>query len=188
MAKSRPNKLDPFAERLREWTAEGKTLKQMQDALREDGCACSLSSLSDFLARRRQASLEEAMFAQIASGGAMNRQLDSAFKENPAPDIERLIQVTKTLVMSLQVKGVADPRLLSLANAMQQTVLNYVSGRTKAELEARKLEQGERKLAILEAKAKQADAAKGLLEDGELSATQRESRMRELFGMAAKAS
>jgi DNA-binding phage protein len=184
MAKSRANKLDPFAERLREWSAEGKTLKQMQDALREDGCACSLSSLSDFLARARQASLEEAMFAQIASGGQMNRQLDVAFKENPAPDIERLIQVTKTLVMSLQVKGVADPRLLSLANSMQQTVLDYLSGKTKAEIEQRKLEQGERKLVILEAKAKLADQAKGVLEDRALSEEQRASRMRELFGMA----
>jgi hypothetical protein len=49
------------------------------------------------------------------------------------------------LVMSLQVKGAADPELLRLANSMQQTVLNYMSGVTKAALEERKLTLSESK-------------------------------------------
>ena len=182
--KARANKLDPFSGRIKEWAAEGKTLAAMREQLKADGCSCSLSSLSDYLARCRQEALEADLFAQIASGGRMNREMDAAFAANPAPEIERLIQVSKTLVMSLQVKGVADPKMLGLANAMQQTVLNYLSGRTRAEIETRKLEQGERKLAILEAKAALADSAKGVLEDTALNEEQRSARMRELFGMS----
>lgn len=139
------NKLDPFRERLAEWQAEGKTLAAMQSALREDGCQASLSSLSEYLGRMRKEELEKRIFETIASGGRMNREMDAAFAANPAPAVERLIEVSKSLVMSLQVQGVANPKLLVLANAMQQTVLTYLSGRTKAELEARKLELSESK-------------------------------------------
>ena len=182
--KSRPNKLDPFAGRLKEWAAEGKTLQQMREALRSDGCSCSLSSLSDYLARQRQAAQEQEMFGLIASGGRMNKELDAAFASNPAPGIERLIEISKSLVMSLQVQGMANPDNLRLANSMQQTVLNFLSGETRARIETRKLEQGERKLAILEAKAALGDSAKGVLEDTALNEEQRSARMRELFGMS----
>ena len=143
--KQRANKLDPFSGRIKEWAAEGKTLAAMREQLKADGCSCSLSSLSDYLARCRQELLEANLFAQIASGGRMNREMDAAYAANPAPEIERLIQVSKTLVMSLQVKGVGDTKMLGLANSMQQTVLNYLSGRTRAELEARKIELAESK-------------------------------------------
>lgn len=133
------NKLDPFGERLDEWRASGKTLAQMQAALKDDGCAAALSSISEFLSRRSEERMQKELFASIATGGRMNRELDAAYQENPDPDVAQLIRVTKTLTMSLQVRGVADPKLLGLANSMLQTVLNYLSGKTKAELEGRKL-------------------------------------------------
>ena len=43
--------------------------------------------------------------------------------------------------------------------------------------------QQDRKIALLEKKAAQADAAKGLLENKELSETERAARMREVFGL-----
>jgi hypothetical protein len=110
--KDRPNKLDQFATRLDEWAAEGKTLAQMQAALKEDGCSASLSSLSDFLARRRSELCRAAFRPRSRAGGKMLKELDSAYAENPAPDIEQLIRVSKTLIMSLQVQGAANPKLL----------------------------------------------------------------------------
>ena len=154
--KARPNKLDPFASRLREWVAEGKTLAQMQAALLEDGCRVALSSISDFLARQRQAEAEERMFGVIASGGAMNRKLDAAYQENPAPELDRLIELTKSLTMSLQVHGAANPKLLSIAQGFLSTVVDYVSGKTRAEFERERLSQGGRKLALLEQKMSEA--------------------------------
>lgn len=143
--KARPNKLDPFASRLDEWAAAGKTLAEMQAELKADGCNVALSGLSQWLARRRSAALERNLFELIATGGQMNRELDSAFRENPEPSVERLIQVTKSLVMSLQVQGTANPKMLSLANSMQQTVLNYLSGETKAKIALRQVGLSEQK-------------------------------------------
>lgn len=154
--KQRANKLDPFKERLREWEAAGKTLMQMQTELQADGCRCALSSIGDYLARMRQEDMERSLFAMIATGGRMNRELDAAFEKNPEPDVERLIQVTKTLIMSLQVQGTANPKMLGLANSMQMTVLSYLSGKTKAALEARKLELSESKYRDLVAEKKRA--------------------------------
>src|SRR5580765_2794495 len=116
------NKLDPFAARLEEWALEGRTLADMQKELRADGCTVALSSLSEYLSRRRQAKLEQQLFASIATGGRMNKELDQAYSDNPAPDVEQLIRVSKTLIMSLQVQGSTNPKLLLLADSMQQTV------------------------------------------------------------------
>jgi len=154
--KARPNKLDQFAARLDEWEREGKTLAQMQAGLLEDGCQVALSSLSEFLARKRQERAEQDMFALIASGAQMNQKLDAAFQENPAPQLERLIEISKSLVMSLQVHGKANPKLLQLANNTLAMVLEYTSGKTKADLSREKLSQGDRRLKVLESKVREA--------------------------------
>jgi hypothetical protein len=184
MSKQKASKLDPYAESLRGLDKEGKTLAEMQEWLKAEGVTVSSGRLSEFLESLRQAEDEQRIFGLIASGGRMNSELDKAYEENPAPGIDRLITVTKSLVMSLQVKGAADPKLLSLANSMQQTVLNYTTGVTKAALEQQKLSIAERKLKLLETKAQQADQAKGILENKELSEEQKRLRMREVFGIS----
>jgi len=178
--KARPNKLDPFAARIDDWEREGKTLAEMQADLREDGCKVALSSLSEFLARKRQELAEREMFAVIASGGKMNRELDAAFAANPAPEVERLIDISKTLIMTLQVNGRANPKLLALANGMQQTVLDYMSGKARAALEGEKLKQGERKLKLLEEAAERASKTEAVL-DSNLSSDDQAKRIREIF-------
>lgn len=146
---SAKNKLDPYAARIADWVAEGMEQKVMREELRKDGLTVSASSLSVYISRMQDQADQERLFGLIATGGQMNAELDAAFKKNPAPGIDRLIQVTQSLVMSLQIKGVADPKLLSLANSMQQTVLNFVSGQTKAELEHRKLDLQEQKFQVV---------------------------------------
>lgn len=178
--KARPNKLDPYAARLDEWELGGKTLDEMREQLKLDGCSVAVSSLSEYLARRRRERMERELFAQIASGARMNRELDAAYKENPEPGVERLMRVSQTIIASLQVKGAADAKMLSLANTMQQTLLNYLTGQTRAEIERRKLDQGERKLALLEKKAAQADAAEKVLGQN-ISSEEQAARLREIF-------
>jgi hypothetical protein len=154
--KQRPNKLDPFGERLDAWAAEGRTLAQMREELRKDGVTVAVSQIGEFLARRRQAALEERLFGMISNGARMNSELDRAYEAAPAPEVERLIQVTKTLIMSLQVEGAANPDFLKLANSMQQTVLNYLTGVNRARIEERKLELQESKYRDLVAEKKRA--------------------------------
>jgi DNA-binding phage protein len=178
--KTRASKLDQFAERFDEWEVQKLTLEQMAEQLALDGCQVSLSRLSVYLSSRRMAKLQERLFDTIATGGQMNKDLDAAFKSNPAPEMDQLIRVTKTLVMSLQVKGTADPEMLKLANSMQQTVLSYLTGVTRASLEERKLQLGERKVALLEKKAAAYDQAKDVLAS-ELSPEQQRQALKEIL-------
>lgn len=143
--KSKPSKLDQFAEKLDEWELKKFTLDQIAGELHELGCDVSCSRLSNYLASRREQRLQEHLFTTIATGGRMQKELAAAYAKNPAPEIQQLIEVSKTLIMSLQVQGAANPEWLKLANAMQQTVLNYLSGETRAKLEARKIELSESK-------------------------------------------
>lgn len=159
--KKRANKLDQFASRLKEWAAEGKSLEQIRDGLKADGCVAALSSISEYLRRQREEDAEASMLARIANGGEMNAELDRAYAKCPEElqdSIGRLMKVMQTNIMTLQVHGAANPKLLTLANSMSQTMLNYLSGLTKAKLEDRKLGLTERRVAVLEdsqARAKQ---------------------------------
>jgi hypothetical protein len=56
-------------------------------------------------------------------------------------------------------------------------------GQTKAGFEREKIDISKRKLNLLETKAKQADAARGILTNPELSEEQKAARMRENFGI-----
>lgn len=183
MSKQKSSKLDPFAESLREMDKEGKTLAEVQAWLKEEGCVVSVSRLAEYLESLRQLESEQQLFTLIASGGRMNKELDQAYRENPAPNLDQLITVTKSLVMSLQVKGAADPKLLNLANSMQQTVLAYTMGQTKHALEQQKLAIADRRTKLLEKKAEAFDQAQGILGNHELSDEEKKIRMRELFGI-----
>ncbi len=174
------NKLDPFAERLVAWRSEGRTISDMQKELLADGCKASQSSISEFLSARQRESDHEEFLRLVASGGEMNRKLDDAYSKNPDPEIGQLIRMGKTLVMTLQVEGAKDQKKLKMAKAWMDTILTFISGRTKAELEKQKLEQGERKLQLLEEKARKADAAEAVT-GSNLSAEQKAERMREIF-------
>lgn len=178
--KHRKNKLDPFAARLEQWEAEDKTLAEMQAALKQDGLTISTGSLSLYLSAQREARLQERLFDMIATGGRMNADLDKAFARNPAPEIARLNQVVKTLVMSLQVQGTANPELLELATQLYRTVLEF------AKLEAKQRDQSlaERRVELLEKKAAQSDATEKVLSDAELTPEQREQRIKEIYGRA----
>src|ERR1039458_93693 len=126
------NKLDPFRARILEWVAEGKEQKEILVLLKSDGCSCAPSSLSDYLALRRREQLEADVIGNIRSGREMLRKLDAAYEDNPEPAIAELIRVSKTLILSLQIEGAADLDKLRMATVMQQMVLNYLSGETKA--------------------------------------------------------
>ncbi len=182
------NKLDPFRARLMEWVAEGKSQREMLGRLKEDGCSCSPSSLSNYLSLRRREDMEAAMLGNVASGREMLRKLDVAYRDNPEPAIAELIRVSKTLILSLQVEGTANPDLLRLSNSMQQTVLNYLSGERKVELEGRKLDLALDKFQFEAAKACLAvlPALKVISQDNGLSDGDKIDAIRlKLFGVVA---
>lgn len=179
--KSKPSKLDAFAERLDEWFGiEKKTLSEVQEQLKLDGCVVSLSRLSDWWAARQSQLMQERLLAQISSGARQCKEVEKEFGNSPPPELETLIKLHRVLILKLSTAAVADPEILSMASQMMKPIIAFAKVQESAE--SRKLD--ERKLALMEAKAVQADKAKGVLENVDLSEDQKSARMRELFGIA----
>lgn len=177
--KERKSKLDAHAEQIAGWyQAEPQlTLADCCARLASRGCSVTPSRLSDYLAARRAAELRRSLLAGIVTGSQMARQIDEAFAKNPPPELKLLVGLVKNLVLELNVKGQADPELLTVANSMLKSVLEF------AKLEAKQVDLGlaERRVVVLE---RQNDQARTALTNPELTPAERERRMKEIFGLA----
>jgi hypothetical protein len=177
--KARPSKLDRFGERLEEWFLAGKTLAQAQELLAAEGCAVSLGRLSEWWSSRQSVLLEDRLLGQIASGARQCREVEAQFAENPAPEFETLIRLHRVLILKLSTQGNAEPEMLELVNQMMKPVVQFA----RLQQVQAQIKLDERRVKLLEEKAKLADQAKGVMEDKALSEEERAARMRELFGM-----
>lgn len=151
MSKATPSKLDPFAERLDEWFGvEKKTLKEVQAQLALDGCSVSLSRLSEWWEARTQEKAEARLLSQIASGAEQVVAVRKHFAQNAPPQLEMLIDLHRVLVMQMSTQAAANPDLIKLADQALRTVMEYVSGQTKARLKERELALAEGKWAWIQ--------------------------------------
>lgn len=152
-AKTVKNKLDPKREQIREWAAEGKTLAEIVQQLREDGVTSSISSVGEYLQRMRDKDSEEAFLSQIASGANHCRQVEAEFAKNPAPELETVMKMHRVLSMQMATQANANPKAFKILGSLMASLLEYARLQKKGE----ELAQAERKLKILEenhAKAK----------------------------------
>jgi hypothetical protein len=182
--KSRASKLDQFAPQLADLDAEKKTLSDICDWLAAEGCKVSPSRVSEYLERLRSRRREAAILSQITNGARQSAEVEKQFGKNPAPQLDTIIKLHRVMIMQLATQAVDNPELITITNNLTKTVMDFVSGQTKAELEKQKLAQGERKLVLLEKKAAAFDQAKGVLENKELTEAQRAARRREVFGIS----
>jgi hypothetical protein len=140
--KSKPSKLDVFADRLDQWFGiEKKTLAEVQEQLQLDGCRVSLSRLSDWWSGRQSQLQGEALLKQIASGARQCKEVEQEFAKNPAPALETIIKLQRVLIMKLSVQANADPQLVEL-----------VARLTKPTMEFAKLQEKRREMELNEAK------------------------------------
>lgn len=180
MSKQKPSKLDAHAERLDEWFGvEKKTLHQVQEQLRLDGCSVSLSRLSDWWSARQSAKQEDMLLAQIASGARQCKEVEQALGKNGGVELETLIKLHRVLILKLSTEGNADPDKLELVNRMMREVQKFA--RLQQLQEQNKIE--ERKLAILEKRAAQAEQAEQVV-GSDMTAEEKTVRMRQIFGMS----
>ena len=148
MSKQQKSKLDQFAERLDEWFGvEKKTIAQVQEQLRLDGCSVSSGRLSEWWTAREKVFNTRQILGDITSGAEHCREIDSAFAKNPAPHLETVIKVFKVLIMQLATKGTAEPEFLKLADQLSRTAIEFISGQTKAAFKERELTIEEQKFA-----------------------------------------
>lgn len=178
--KARPSKLDRYAAQLAELDAEKKTLSDICEWLASEGCKSSPSQVSVYLERLRTQRRQDALLVQIASGARQTADVEKQFARNPAPALETITKLYRVLIMQLTTKSVDHPELIEVANGMTKTVMDFVSGQTKAELEKQKLAQSERKLVLLERKAAAFDQAKGVMES-QLSPEEQRQRLKEIL-------
>ena len=151
--KEKPSKLDAHAERLDEWFGvEKKTLAEVRDQLKRDGCSVSLSRLSGWWSAR-QGHLQEAMLlAQITNGARQCREVEQQFSTNPAPELETIIKLQRVLIMKLSVQANADPELIELVARLTKPTMEYA----KLQEKRRELELQESKYRDLVATQKRA--------------------------------
>lgn len=178
--KARPNKLDRFASQLSELDAEKKTLSEICEWLAAEGCKASPSSVSVYLERLRSERRQAALLAQIASGAQQVKDVEKQFSKHEAPNVDVLIKLLRVQIMQLATKSLDNPDFLETANTLTRTVMEFISGQTKAELEKQKLAHSERKIRLLEKKAEAFDQAKGVLESS-LTPEQQRERLKEIL-------
>lgn len=123
--KTRPSKLDAHAERLEEWFLGGKTLAEAQEQLRQDGCAVSLGRLSQWWSSRQSAIQEEQLLQQIASGANQCREVEEAFGDHPAPEMETIIKLQRVLILKISTQANVDPQMLDLVGRLTKPAMDY---------------------------------------------------------------
>lgn len=127
------SKLDPHAEALRQWFAPksegGEALTYDQAAARLSerySLKVSTSRLSDWWRAEQDRQLQDQMLGRIASGSALNKRIDAEFANNPAPQIETLINLFKLIVQQLAVSGQINPKLLELLAPLMKPVMEFL--------------------------------------------------------------
>lgn len=123
--KSRPSKLDRYAEQLAELEAEGLTLADMQKWLKAENISVSPSRLSVFLESQRTARLHERLLGQIATGSRAHQEIEKQFSKNAAPELETLIKLHRVLIMQLSTQAAADPALLEMVSNAMKPVMDF---------------------------------------------------------------
>lgn len=162
---------------------EHHTLDETLVWLRERGVRISRTALANWLEGRRMRDTQERILRSIASGAQLMRECEREYGKNPAPTVEQLIRLFRTLVMQLASAGACDPEFLRVAAPMMGQVLEA----ERLAVKRQELALDERRVAVLERRAALADAAEGVAQDSALSAEEKMARIRELFGIGQAA-
>ena len=179
--KERQSKLDAHAARLDQWFGvEKQSIEYVREQLAQDGVAVSASRLSEWWSARQSQLMQERQLSMIASGARQCKDVEKQFAENASPQMDMLMALHRVLILNLSTAATADSKLLKLVNETMYPVLQYESGRTKAELEKQKLDLAARRVKLLEEKAKAFDQAKEVVAL-QLSPEEQKRRLKEIL-------
>jgi hypothetical protein len=115
--------------RLYAWCSSGTFKTAQANAAQEWNVTISVKQLNRWF--HKDDDLKVLSF--IATGAHMNRQIEEAYCKTPAPHIDTLVRLAKTLVMQLSVQGATDPDKLEVANSLFRSVLEVLKLEQKAE-------------------------------------------------------
>lgn len=174
--KTRPSKLDQYAETLLDMDDQKTTLAEIQAWLKHEGVTVSTGRLSEFLAGLRSSRQQQQLLSQISSGAKQCAEVEKAFGENPAPELDTLIKLQRVILLNLSTQATANPEMLDLISNSFRAVMDS----EKLNLKRAELAQNERKLKLLEAKAAAFDQAKDVI-TSKLSPEEQKKRLKEIL-------
>lgn len=181
MSKAKKSKLDPHSAELERWFDDKITLAEACARLQERyQLSVSPSLLSDWWEKRQHQRLQDKVLDRISSGAHAVKAVEKQFAKDAPPEVETLIKLHRVLIMQLSLQATANPELLKTASDCMKPVMTYL--KVQEQRADRHLE--ERRLAILEQKAKQAEEAEQVVSDKKLSPEEKQQRMRAIFGMS----
>ena len=165
MSKQKASKLDQYAETLLVMDDDKKTLSEMLDWLRQEGCTVAPSTLSDYLSSARSSRLQSRLLTQIASGARQCAEVEKQFGSNPAPELETLIKLQRVLILNLSTQANADPELMKLVAMSFASVMDA----EQLKLKRSQLDLNSRKVSLMEKKAAAYDRAQDALNKAKTS-------------------
>ena len=126
MSKQQKSKLDQFADRLDEWFGvEKKTIAQVQEQLRLDGCSVSSGRLSEWWHCRQREKMQAALLSQITTGANQVKAVEKAWGQNPPPELSAIIKLHRTLIWKLATEGTVAPEMLELVSGLMKSVVDF---------------------------------------------------------------
>jgi hypothetical protein len=120
---------------------------------------------------------QERILARVAINAQKANEIADAFQKNPAPVPQAVVKLVTQLAFEEITRGTE----LDKEFIVKLTKLAVDSG-----LKAKKLELDERKVALLEQKAKQAEEAEKALTNTELTEEQKREKLFNIFGIPTK--
>jgi hypothetical protein len=147
LIKARPSKLAPFEEPLFQMEVARKTLAEMRQWLSGQGVTVSTMAVSKFLARRRERRWQAEILEQIVNGQQPLAQAQRAFQNQPEPELDTLIKLSRLFVFEHATKLMTGPEFAAQSSKTTKMVLNYISRQAKLGIKKSEIALAEKKLA-----------------------------------------
>jgi len=149
-----------------------KTIVEMKDSgkkhldivrwLRANGVKCLSNDVIQFFKER---SLQQKLLNGIRCDAVFSKLVKRAFRENPAPDLQTLMELQRTQIFQIYTQNVVSPESMKLADQMTRTAVKFAHGDAQIKLM-------ERRLTLAESKPKD-ELAEKLLDAGHLAAAEK---------------
>lgn len=159
---------------LEQWLFE-ENLKY-KEALERLHLDFGVRSSASALGRFYQRVLQRRLLESIGKNARQANEIESEFAKNPAPVPQAVVKLVTQLAFEHLAGGAR--------NLDPEFVVKLVKLSVDSGLKAKKLELDERRIELLEQKAKQADQAAAAVKDDGLTAEEKQARLRQIFGMS----
>jgi hypothetical protein len=140
----------------------GKKHSDIVRWLRAKGVKCLSNDLIQFFKER---SLQQKLLNGIRRDAVFSKLVKRAFRENPAPDLQTLMELQRTQIFQIYTQNVVRPESMKLADQMTRTAVKFAHGYAQIKLM-------ERRLTLAESKPKD-ELAEKLLDAGNLAAAEK---------------